>query len=238
MFRHFSKIYLVLTAALLLSGLFSLPAAAVTDVPNVKHYEEVVEGENAEEAHAEEAGADGHEAHGEDHSSGGLPQLDATTWAAQGFWLIIIFVIMYVFFSKAALPNISNTIENRKNHIDSDLETAEKLTAEADAVHDAYQENLTRAQEEAAKAIQDVENSMKVKSTKAFDDFRKRSEQEIQAAEERIVASKEAAMNEMNEIAAQAASQAVEKIIGQSPDVNQVKSVVENLNGMTKAKAA
>ena len=109
---------------------------------------------------------------------------------------------MYIYFSKSALPNISSTIENRKNHIDSDLDTAEKLTAEADAVHDAYQENLTKAQDEAAKAIQEVDQEMKDKSAKAFEDFRKRSEQEIQSAEERIMASKQAAMNEMNEIAA------------------------------------
>lgn len=237
MFRTLSKIHLALTAVILLSGAFFMisPAlAAISDMP-----EEAVENGYTDDHEAQTAHGDEHvEIETGAQHSGGLPQLDPSTWASQAFWVVVMFIVMYFFFSKGALPSISNTIENRKNHIDSDLETAEKLTAEADAVHDDYQANLTKAQEEAARVVQDVEAEMKEKSAKAFEKFRKRSEQEIQAAEERILESKNAAMNEMNTIAAEAAAQAVEKIIGQSPDVNQVKSVVENINGDVKAKAA
>jgi len=169
-------------------------------------------------------------------SKGGLPQFDPTWFASQIFWLVISFGILYFVFSKKTLPDISGVIENRKNHIQSDLETAEKLTAEADSVHDAYQENLTKSQGKAAQAIQDVENDMKEKSATAFDAFRARSEEEIQAAEERINASKLSAMDDMNTIAAKAASEAVEKIIGKSTDSGKVKAIVESMNG--KAKAA
>lgn len=169
-------------------------------------------------------------------SSGGLPQFEPTWFASQIFWLAVSFAILYVIFSKKTLPDISSVIENRKNHIRSDLETAEKLTAEADAVHDAYHAGLEKAQYEASKAVQDVENDMKVKSAQAFDKFRAYSESEVQGAEDRIKASKIAAMDEMNSIAAEAASQAVEKIIGTNADVNQVRAIVEDMNG--KAKAA
>lgn len=176
-------------------------------------------------------------AHGAEHASkAGLPQFDPTWFASQAFWLAVSFAILYFIFAKKTLPDISGVIENRKNHIQSDLETAEKLTAEADSVHDAYQENLTKSQGKAAQVIQDVESDMKDKSAKAFDDFRVRSEEEIQAAEDRINASKISAMDDMNTIAAQAASEAVEKIIGQSTDSGKVKAIVESMNG--KAKAA
>ena len=169
-------------------------------------------------------------------SSGGLPQFDPTWFASQVFWLAISFAVLYFIFANKTLPDISGVIENRKNHIRSDLETAEQLTAQADAVHDAYHEGLEKAQYEASKAVQDVENDMKTKSAKAFDKFRARSESEVKAAEDRIRASKIAAMDEMNSIAAEAASQAVEKIIGTNADVNQVRAIVEDMSG--KAKAA
>lgn len=175
-----------------------------------------------------------HEA--EHASSGGLPQFDPTWFASQVFWLAISFAVLYFIFANKTLPDISGVIENRKNHIRSDLETAEQLTAQADAVHDAYHEGLEKAQYEASKAVQDVENDMKTKSAKAFDKFRARSESEVKAAEDRIRASKIAAMDEMNSIAAEAASQAVEKIIGTNADVNQVRAIVEDMSG--KAKAA
>lgn len=175
-----------------------------------------------------------HEA--EHASQGGLPQFEPTWFASQVFWLAVSFAVLYMIFSKKTLPEISGVIENRKNHIRSDLETAEQLTAQADAVNDAYHQGLEKAQYEASKAVQDVENDMKVKSAKAFDKFRSRSESEVKGAEDRIRASKIAAMDEMNSIAAEAASQAVEKIIGKNADVNQVRAIVEDMNG--KAKAA
>lgn len=166
---------------------------------------------------------------------GGLPQFDPEWFASQLFWLAISFGILYFIFAKKTLPDISGVIENRKNLIESDLETAEKLTAEADVVHDAYQEGLTKAQGDAAQAIQNVDAEMKVKAAEALEGFRARSEEELAAAEGRIDASKIAMMDDMNSIVAETASLAVEKIIGQT-DQNKVKAIVEGMNG--KAKAA
>ncbi len=168
--------------------------------------------------------------------SSGLPQMDVTTFSSQIFWLVITFAILYFILSKKILPDISGIIENRKNHIESDLETAEKLTAEADSVHDTYQAGLTKAQGKAAKAVQDVEDNMKAKTVTAFDDFKAHSAKEIKAAEDRIKVSKISAMDDMNVIAAEAAAEAVEKIIGKNADANKVKAIVESMNG--KAKAA
>ncbi|HPD82426.1 MAG: hypothetical protein R3D88_00340 [Alphaproteobacteria bacterium] len=189
----------------------------------------LAEGTNLEEvAH--------HAAEGAEHASkGGLPQFDPEWFASQVFWLAISFAVLYIIFSKKTLPEISGVIENRKNHIQSNLDSAEKLTAEADAVHDAYNENLAKAQTTASEAIHSAESEMKAKAASALDNFRERSEQELQAAEKRIRSSQRAAMGEMNAIAAEAASVAVEKIIG-TTDANKVKAIVENMNG--KAKAA
>ncbi len=174
-------------------------------------------------------------------SKGGLPQFDPEWFASQVFWLVIFFGFLYFFFAKKTLPDISGVIENRKNHIASDLETAEKLTAQADNVHDSYQAGLNKAQSDAAAAIQDVENKAKAKAEKTLNDLRLKSEKELQETEERIEASKIAAMGDMNQICVDAAAQAVQKIIGLKLEKDKIQTVVENINGDTppsKTKAA
>lgn len=169
-------------------------------------------------------------------SKGGLPQFDPTWFASQVFWLVISFAVLYMIFAKKTLPEISSVIENRKNHIDSDLETAEKLTSEADAVHDSYQASLTKARMDAADAIKTVENNTKMKANDAIESFRLKADKELKAAEKNIEASKDSALLEMNDVAARAAASAVEKIIGINPDKSKVQSIIKDMS--VKAKAA
>ena len=167
----------------------------------------------------------------------GLPQLDFSSYSSQIFWMIMVFALLYIVLAKKTLPDISCTFENRKNHIQADLEAAEKIASEADSVHESYQASLTKAQEKAAKAVMDVENDMKKKSSDSFDEFRLRSEKEIKATEERINASKAEAMDEMNSIAAEAASVAVSKLIGKEANVSDVKEIIDGMKD-EKARAA
>jgi F-type H+-transporting ATPase subunit b len=159
----------------------------------------------------------------------GLPQLDFTTYTPQLFWMFAFFTLLYIVFAKKTLPEISGVIENRKNHIQSDLETAEKLTAEADAVHDAYQENLAKAQSDAMGAIKSVEDESKAQANQAMEDFRQKSEATILATEKTIDESKQTAMNDMNQIVIDTAAQAVEKIIGMKADPSKLSHIVQNM---------
>lgn len=174
--------------------------------------------------------------HGAEAGSGGLPQFDPTWFASQIFWLAAAFAFLYFFFATKTLPEISSVIENRRNHIRSDLDMAEKLTADAEKVQETYEEGLEKARAEADEAIQSVDDAMKKKAASEYEAFRQRSEAEILDAEDRIRRAKASAMDDMNTIAAEVASVAVKKIIGASTDVQKAKSIVESLAG--KAEAA
>ncbi|MCB1529776.1 MAG: hypothetical protein H6853_06780 [Rhodospirillales bacterium] len=162
-------------------------------------------------------------------ASGGLPQFDPTWFPSQIFWLAVCFGVLYLFFSKKTLPEISGVIENRRNHIQSDLDMAEKLTGETENVQRTYEKNLDKARSDASKAVLDVENGIKAEMASRQEAFRKRSESDVRSAETRIEKAKAEAMDEMNEIAAQAAREAVKKIIGQEIDAGKAKSVVTSL---------
>lgn len=175
-------------------------------------------------------------------SKGGLPQFDPSTFASQFFWLAIAFVVLYFVFAKFTLPGISGVIENRKNLIESDLEMAEKLTKEADDVHDAYNSNLTNTQDEAASILAKADEKTKAKYEKKSEEFREKSENAVADTEARIAKAKEQAMADMNKVIAEVASDAIEKIIGSKADTAKVQSIVENIDGAnkpaTKVKAA
>lgn len=170
-------------------------------------------------------------------TGGGLPQLDTSTYPSQLFWLAVTFAILYFIFSRRSLPEISGVLENRQQHIQSDLETAEKLKNDAEKAQNAYETSLKEARAGAGKAVHDVQEKLKAKAEKQSDSFRVKAEKDIQAMEERLQKVKEGAMDDMNTIAAEVASEAARKIVGINPDPEQAKTVVESLNG-TNAKAA
>lgn len=181
------------------------------------------------DVHTEEH--DGHE------SSGGLPQFNPASYPSQIFWLVIVFSVMYFFFSRRTLPEISGVIENRHQHIQSDLDSAEKLRQEAEAAHKAYDEALDKARSKASDLFAEAEREVKDKSAVQFQAFFERSTKEIKAAEARIEHAKSEAFEEMSTVAAEVAAKAAEKIIGVSTDIQKAKSIIDALHKNSKKAA-
>lgn len=172
-----------------------------------------------------------HEGNEADHgSSSGLPQFDPTWFPSQLFWLFMAFAVMYLIFSRSTLPEISSTIDNRKNHIQSDLDQAEELTTQAEAVQSAYEQSLQGARDEASSTIADMHTAMQTRKNDESEAFRVKSEADIKAAEARLEAAKDKAMGEISDIVAEVAAQAVEKIIGVTTDTKDAKTIVNRLS--------
>jgi F-type H+-transporting ATPase subunit b len=172
----------------------------------------------------------------EEHDEGGLPQLNFSTYASQAFWLLLMFVVLYTTFSKATLPAIGSVIDAREGKIKADLDAAEAMRVQAQAIQDAYEKGLEQARAQALFAIQDVELAAKQKAADKADAFRKKSETEILAAETRMDEVRLKAMGDMTAVAAEVAGLAAEKITGISTDTQKAKAIVETIAG--KAKAA
>lgn len=93
------------------------------------------------------------EATGAEHASGGMPQLDFSTFPNQIFWLVVTLVIIYLVLSRVALPRIGSVLAERKGTITNDLAAAEELKQKAVQAEVAYQNALTTARVEAAKIV-------------------------------------------------------------------------------------
>ena len=178
-------------------------------------------------------GSGGHgSTHGDGHgeASGGLPQLDPSSYTSQIFWLAIIFFAIYVFFSRKSLPEISVTIENRAETIKNDLDSAERLKEEVASVQESYEESLKKARQEASQLFTDVEAEIKAKSEEHSKSFIEHSAKKVTELEADIEKARIAAMEDMNKIAADVATEAAEKIIGVRTDEKSAIAVVNSLN--------
>lgn len=178
-------------------------------------------------------------AHGGGHEkAAGLPQMDPTWYASQIFWLVAVFAFLYFIFAKKVLPNLSSTLENRREHIQSDLDMAETLKKEAEGVHSDYEDILTTARSKATTLYQDIDSDIKAKSEKEYADFQDRLVKETQIVEGKINAAKAEAMAGMNDIVAEVAKDAAEKIVGIKPTLKDVKDTVQNITANSNVKTS
>src|SRR5690606_15568051 len=70
-------------------------------------------------------------------------------YAPQLVWLAITFVALYFLMARVALPRIATVIENRRDRVASDLDTAARLRQETDEVIAAYEQELAEARAKA-----------------------------------------------------------------------------------------
>lgn len=209
-------------------------AASDSTVPLSEATHDVTGAEHATDdamAHAEDGTAT--EEHGKE---GGLPQLNVHTYPSQIFWLLVMFTVLYLTFSRAVLPMIGGVVHGRENMIKSNLDDAANLRDQAESIKAAYEKNLELARAKAVQAVQDVENAAKKKASDQIESFRKKAEGDLMAAEERVNTVKSKAMGDMTAVAAEVAGIAAEKITGVSTDRQKVHAIVETIAG--KAKAA
>lgn len=174
--------------------------------------------------------------HAEEHGESGLPQFDPSSFPSQIFWLFFFFAVMYLIFSKKTLPEISSVIENRRNHIESYTEEAEKLRAKAEETQNLYETGLESARKEAAQITYDLHEEIQEKAAHKNEFFIEQSKVQIELLEKKLDKEKNEALSDMTKIAAEIASAAAEKIVGIKTDIAKAQQVVESLSDEDNAK--
>jgi len=155
-----------------------------------------------------------------------MPQLNPLDWAPQLIWLVITFTLLYLLMTYVALPRIASVIDARMARIAKDLEAAERLRRETDQAIAAYEQALAEAKQR-AHAIGD-EGRAKLKAE--VDAERAKLEAQLSAkaaeAEARITEAKNAALKDVNVVAADVATDVVRRLIGVAPSDAEVKQAV------------
>ena len=143
-----------------------------------------------------------------------MPQLDISTWPPQLFWLAITFLALYFVMSRVAIPRTGGVIALRKSTIDGDLAAAQKLKTETDNAIKSYEAALAEAKAK-AQAI-NIENrntlNAEIEAERAKLDAALGAK--ISTAEKKVAASRDKALGEVADMAADIASQIVQQLTG------------------------
>lgn len=92
--------------------------------------------------------------------SGGMPQLDISTFPNQIFWLLITLAVIYIILSRVALPRVAAVLSDRQGTITKDLATAEDLKQAALDAEEAYNKALAEARAKAQAIIASAKSEM------------------------------------------------------------------------------
>ena len=158
-----------------------------------------------------------------------MPQIEqlAEIYASQIFWLAVVFGLIFFGIGYGMLPKIQSTIEARDSRIANDLAAAEAARAAADETEAAYRARMDRNRAEAMKVTQ----SAKQASARATEERVRAADAEnaarVEAAEERLRSAAEAAMGQVEQMAAEAAREMAAKLAGLSVSREQAAQAVK-----------
>ncbi|MEM9638606.1 MAG: F0F1 ATP synthase subunit B' [Pseudomonadota bacterium] len=159
-------------------------------------------------------------------SSGGMPQLDFSTWGNQIFWLVLTLIVIYFVLSRIALPRIAAILAERQGTITSDLAAAEDLKAKAQEAEAAYEKALVDARAEAhrivAEAKAEIQNDLDAAIAKADAEIAAKSAE----SEKAIAEIRAGALEAVREVAGDTAQEIVTAMGGKA-DAKAVTAAVD-----------
>lgn len=161
------------------------------------------------------------------HESGGMPQLDFETFGPQLVWLAISFALLYVLMARVALPRIGTVLEERRDKIADDLDKAENLKQQADHALEGYEKALDQARNRAHSIAGDRRAKLQLETDKMRAGVDERLAAKTEAAEQRIAATKDAALGNLKDVAAEVAAEITAKLIGETLDAESIERAVE-----------
>jgi F-type H+-transporting ATPase subunit b len=147
----------------------------------------------------------------------GLPQLDASTWPSQLFWLALTFGVLYFLMSTYFLPRIGATLEERRDRIADDLDKAAEGRREAEEAEKAYNRSLADARAKAQAIAADTREEVAVEVASLQREAEEELAEKADAAEARIAAMKTSAAAKVREAATDTTRAIVEALIRETP---------------------
>ena len=155
-----------------------------------------------------------------------FPPLDPTTIAPQLVWLTLTFVALYFLMKRIAIPRIGGVIEERRDRIQRDLDTAERLKGEVDEAMKAYEKSLADARANASGIARETRDKLAAEVDGERSALEAETARKLSDAETRIAETKRKALSSVNEIAVEIAGPVVKQLTGKDVSADEVKRAV------------
>lgn len=158
-------------------------------------------------------------------ASGGMPQLDITTWGNQIFWLLVALVAIYLIVTRVAVPRIGAVLAERRGTITNDLAAAEELKLRASEAETAYNAALAAARVEAAKIVAAARVDIEADLAKATAKADAQIDAKTAVSEQRIAEIRAGALESVTEVAKDTAKELV-AVLGGKADAKSITAAV------------
>ena len=159
-------------------------------------------------------------------SASGLPQFDPAQWPGQMVWVLAIFLVLYLLFSRVFVPRIGATIGEREDKIAGDIANARRLKEEAEAQARAAAAEMHEARERAQKLAADAKAQAKSSAAKQRAEEAGRLAKGFADAEARIAAARDSAMQHVRSIAAETAVAMIERLTGAPATIAEIDAAL------------
>jgi F-type H+-transporting ATPase subunit b len=140
----------------------------------------------------------------------------------------IAFAILFFFTWKWVLPRVNAMLEERREHIQGELERAEEAKREADQMLAQYREQLAKAREDANGIIEEARKT----ADQLRRDLMAKSEQESQQvllrAQEEIRAERDRVFQELRAQVAEIAVDLAGRVVGEELDRNRHERLIQD----------
>lgn len=143
-----------------------------------------------------------------------MPQLEFADFMPQLVWLAITFTVLYLVMSRIALPRIASVLDERDRQIQTDLDRAEKLKADADEALAAYQQTMADARAKAQQELRKASEAIAAETQAREGELAARLARHSESAERSIAAAKQAAVADLRKVAADLAGTMATKLAG------------------------
>ena len=143
-----------------------------------------------------------------------MPQLDISTWPPQLFWLAVTFFALYFVISRVAIPRTGGVIALRKSTIDGDLARAQNLKAETENAVRSYEAALADAKAKANAIATENRNTLNAEIEAERAKLDAALGAKSATAEKKVMASRDKALQDVSDMAAEIAAQIVQQLTG------------------------
>ncbi len=147
-----------------------------------------------------------------------MPQLVFADFAPQLVWLAIVFAALYLVVSRAAVPRIGAMLEQRSDKIANDLDAAAGLKRQAETALADYEAAIADARGKALAVVAQTRQQLLAEADRHKAELKQTLDARVAEAEARIAKAKSSAVAGVREMASDAASGIVAKLLGEAPD--------------------
>ena len=157
----------------------------------------------------------------------GMPQFNFETFPPQLIWLATTFIILYLLMSRMALPRIGEVIQERRDRIERDLDTAERLKTETEQAIATYEQALAEARGKANVIAKETRDALAAEVDKERQRIDEQLNAKLAEADARIAETKAGALAHVNDIASETTGSIVKALIDVDVDADEVRKAID-----------